>query len=142
MSDHKKNIKKRPFSISFKGTTSLTKQSFREECDMNNIISKFHRTGELPLNFSNVEAQYGVAPTQDLKEALDTIQNLKNEFNDLSEKDKERFEGSYVKYAEFLDEFENFDLDSYVDAQQPQELASEDGENPAPARPAEQNAPD
>ncbi|AXL14518.1 internal scaffolding protein [Microviridae sp.] len=146
MSDQQKKAEKqpdnRPYAISFIDSVSLTKQSFKAECDMNNIIAKFHQTGELPRSTHNIEPQYGEVPSQDLKEALDTIDNLKREFYDLPKKDQERFNGSYVEYAHFLDEFESFDMDAYLDAQHSQEQGSENDENPPAVAPAEQNAPD
>ena len=36
---------------------SRTQQSFRDECDINNILRKFNVTGELPLG--SVQPQYG-----------------------------------------------------------------------------------
>lgn len=46
----------------------LTKQSFKEECDVNNIVDTFLRTG-IVLGQNKREAQYGEAPDQTLFEA-------------------------------------------------------------------------
>lgn len=59
-----KNKKKRPYSISFKGVTSLAKQSFKDECDVNNVIERFTRTGKLD-HLNPRSPQYGEAPEMD-----------------------------------------------------------------------------
>ncbi|AXL14568.1 internal scaffolding protein [Microviridae sp.] len=66
----KKNPRKR-VQISFKSPT-LTKQYFKDECDINNIVNRFQETGQIPLT-NNLDPQYGFAPTMDLKTALDLV---------------------------------------------------------------------
>lgn len=58
----------RPHAISFEGVQKVTRDSFRDECDVNKIIERFHSTGQLPPGRAE-KAQYGDAPTQTLFEA-------------------------------------------------------------------------
>lgn len=39
------------------GGESMTKQSFKDECDINVIMARYERTGQMPL--SNVQAMFG-----------------------------------------------------------------------------------
>lgn len=64
MPEQKRKSKKRKHSISFADSPSLTKQSFKDECDVNKIVDRFTRTGQLDhLRPGNPE--YGEAPHLD-----------------------------------------------------------------------------
>ncbi len=84
---------------------SLTKQYFKDECDINNIVNKFQETGNIPLQ-NNMDPQYGDAPDLDLKTALDLVHNLNAEFNDLNLDIQEKFGHDPKKYAQFLSNYE------------------------------------
>lgn len=60
--------KNRKHAISFKGVQSLTKQSFKDECDYNAIIDRYTRTGKIE-HVARITPQYGVAPDMTLHEA-------------------------------------------------------------------------
>lgn len=84
---------------------SLTKQYFKDECDINNIVKKFSDTGQLPVQ-NNLEPQYGDVPNMDLKEALDMVQFARQEFDELSTVDKDRFGQNFHNYCQFLSDYE------------------------------------
>lgn len=90
----------------FCSESTLTKQSFKDECNINKIVQKFAATGQMP-NLNNLEAQYGEAPTIDLKESLDLVKNLHREFDDLTPEIQARFGGNAQNYAQFLSDYEN-----------------------------------
>ena len=92
-------------SISFLNEPKQTKQYFKDECDINNIVGKFVETGQLPTNIKS-DPQYGESPTIDLKTALDLVKNLHTEFNDLPEDVQEIFGKKPEHYAQFLSDFE------------------------------------
>jgi len=58
----------RPHSISFVGVQAKTKQSFRDECDVNKIVDRFTRTGEI-THTARIKPQFGDAPDQDFHTA-------------------------------------------------------------------------
>jgi len=64
----KKESSKRPHAISFAGATSLVKQSFKDECDVNKIVDRFTRTGQID-HLARQKPQYGDAPDQNFFEA-------------------------------------------------------------------------
>lgn len=84
---------------------SLTKQYFKDECDINNIIKKFTQTGQI-TNLNNKQPIYGEAPETDFKSALDTVKNLHREFAELSTEQRDLFEDDPEKYGLFLEDFE------------------------------------
>lgn len=99
------NTRKR-VQITFSEPT-LTKQSFKNECDINQVVAKFVQTGQLPLT-NNQEPQYGDAPDQDidLKSSIDTVNQLKSEFYELSPEMQKSFKGNFKNYAQFLSDYE------------------------------------
>ncbi|AXL15212.1 internal scaffolding protein [Microviridae sp.] len=90
--------------ISFTKPT-LTKQSFKQECDINYIVKKFQTTGQLPIS-NTLEPQFGNAPTIDLKESLDLVKNLHREFDELPAKIKAVFGNDPSNYGQFLSDYE------------------------------------
>lgn len=62
---------------------SRTKQSFRDECDINVMMRKWNNNGVMPTP-STVEPQYGdFSNVQDYMEAFDTIQDARDQFMEL-----------------------------------------------------------
>lgn len=96
------NTRKR-VQITFNEPT-LTKQSFKHECNINNIINKFSETGQIP-NINQLEKQYGFAPNIDLKTSLDMVKNLNEEFENLDPKIQQEFDNNPRNYAAFLQEY-------------------------------------
>lgn len=47
---------------------SMTKQSFKDECDIHRIVNRYAETGIIPVT-NSVEPQYGDAPTMSAHEA-------------------------------------------------------------------------
>lgn len=80
---------------------SLTKQSFRDECNINNIVNRFTNTGQLPTS-NKGEPHYDFAPNIEFKEALDLTKKLHSEFNNLTAEEREQFDNNPTQYAEFL----------------------------------------
>ena len=104
--DSTKVQKRKRVQISFKDSPSLTKQSFKDECNINNIISKYENHGILPGNIHQ-NATYSYAPNLELKEALDLVKNHQENFEDLPENIQEIFGQNSNNYFEFLDKFES-----------------------------------
>jgi len=79
-----------------------TKQSFKDDCDINKIIARHTRTGQIGhLNKNN--PGYGYATSQDFSEAMRTITDAQNGFNDLSEEIQNRFNndpGALLDFAQ------------------------------------------
>lgn len=58
----------RRHAISFKDATDLTRQSFKEQCDVNNIVRTFATTGVI-THLARIAPEFGDAPTMDLHQA-------------------------------------------------------------------------
>lgn len=62
------------------GATSRTKQSFKDECDVNFIIEQFQSTGVLKHQQNKVPQYIDVTAAGDLQSSIEAVQAAKKEF--------------------------------------------------------------
>ena len=79
---------------------SRTKQKFAKECDINNIMKRFHRDGALD-HYAKHSGWYGEVPAIDLREALEVAERAKQVFEDLPSNVRKRV-GDPVGFLEFV----------------------------------------
>lgn len=86
---------------------SMTKQSFRDECDINTIMRRYETTGEIThLNRRNPE--YGdFTDVKTFHEAMNIVQTANQAFSDLPASVRDRFGNDPAKMLEFLQNPEN-----------------------------------
>lgn len=78
-------------TLDFTGQESRTKQQFKDECDINQIMAKYARTGVLPIPV-NSRAVYGDYSTPfDFQEAQDLIIRAQQQFESLPSGLRNRF---------------------------------------------------
>jgi len=85
---------------------SLTKQSFSAECDINNIMRKYQKTGAID-HVNKHEASYGFATSMDFQEALDTITRGQTMFDELPSSIRTKFENDPKKFLDFVQDEKN-----------------------------------
>lgn len=86
----------------------VTKQSFKDECDVNKIIERFERTGELPQG-SRV-MQYGdFSSVFTFEEAQERLLAAQEAFEELPARVRERFGNDIGVLVEFASREENAD---------------------------------
>lgn len=94
--------------VDFKGEKSLVDPSFEKEADINAIMAKYTKTGELPGVFSS--PQYGdFSSVGDYKEALDMVRHAQHSFMSLPSSVRDRFHNDPAKLIEFLSDENNLD---------------------------------
>lgn len=81
---------------------SLTKQAFKEQCDINNILAKYQKTGVLD-HIAMYEPHYGEMSGETYKEQLDQVTFAQTMFNDLPSAAREYFEHDPSKFLDFMD---------------------------------------
>jgi phage internal scaffolding protein len=87
---------------------SLTKQSFRDECDINNILRQFNVTGELPTG--SVQPQYGdFSGITDYQSALNAVMAAQDSFLQLPAKVRAKFDNDPALFVEFASDEANRD---------------------------------
>lgn len=97
----------RPGKVDEKGGIQYTtEQAHKRECDINEIIKKYDKTG-LILHVSKIEAQFGDLTGRDFKTMNDKVANMKSQFELLPVEIKKEFEQSPAKLLEFMENPEN-----------------------------------
>jgi len=81
---------------------SRTKQQFKEECDVNNILKKYRATGLL-THIRATKPQYGdFTQVTDFQSAMDQVQRAQDAFLKLPAKVRSRFRNDPSELVEFL----------------------------------------
>lgn len=118
------------FGLACEPGSSLTKQAFKEDCDINKILAKVQRTGMLE-HLASGEPFYGdVSELVDYKEALNVIKRANDLFLEMSPEIRERFDNDPAKMISFLENKENLKeaIDLGMVIKQPEKPV--DGQNP------------
>ena len=81
---------------------SLTKQAFKSECDINNIMRKWRNTGVI-THIRNSAGQYGdFSSVSDYQSALNAVMDAQDSFMALPSQLRSRFENDPAKLLSFL----------------------------------------
>jgi len=83
-----------------------TKQSFRDECDINLIMAKYQKTGALS-HVNNYGANYGFATSIDFTEAMQLIRTAQEMFDGLPSSIRTRFDNDPAVFLEFVQDADN-----------------------------------
>lgn len=89
--------------IDFSTSPSMTKQSFKAECDINNILVKYQKTGVFD-HVKKYEPQYFDATETDYHEAMNTVVQAQEMFEDLPSKAREYFNNDPASFLKFFDD--------------------------------------
>lgn len=89
------------YTISFKNVESMTKQSFKDECNINNIMAKFQKTGMIN-HYANHAPQYLDIPAIDYHEAQNIIATANSMFEELPSSARAKFENNPERFLEFV----------------------------------------
>lgn len=97
-------------SVPFKTTGKpRTHQSFKQECDINNIMKKYMKNGVLPELIKR-DPRYGdFSNVPDYQTSLETVQMAHDQFNALSAKVRERFNNDPANFLAFVHDDKNID---------------------------------
>nr|QJB19687.1 MAG: internal scaffolding protein [Microvirus sp.] len=84
----------------------LTQQQFKDECDINRIVSRIMKTGVMPG--TDTQALYGdFSSVPDLLEAQNTIIRAEAQFMALDAKTRARFHNDPAEFLDFVHQPEN-----------------------------------
>lgn len=87
---------------------SRTKQQFKEECDINNIISRFLKTGV--LNFTSKNApRYGDVTAIEYQDAMLKVAQARTLFAELPAAIRSRFDNEPAQFLAFVQDEKNRD---------------------------------
>lgn len=95
-----------PVRISFEGTQSRTEQHFKKECDVNQILAKYQRTGAI-THWTQREPTYGEIPFGSLQEAIQMVEQAQESFNALPSQVRKRFQNDPAQFLAFVQDPSN-----------------------------------
>ena len=84
------------------------KQSFKDECDINQIMAKYQKTGAI-THFAKHSPSYGFASSMDFNAAMQLISQAQTMFDELPSKLRARFDNSPDKFLDFVQDPANGD---------------------------------
>lgn len=120
---------------------SRTKQSFKAECDINTIISRFLKTGILDFAQKN-EPRYGDCTGIEYQNAMQTVAEAKSLFNDLPAALRARFANEPANFLDFVQDEKNREEAQALGLLKEPVAASEALPATPPAPPALASSPD
>lgn len=107
--DEKDYIKRHPDAIVCLDE-SLTKQSFAEECDINEILRRAANGQDLSATLNTRVAQYGdFTNIPDFRESLDLVNRANAAFMQFDWQLRERFANDPARLMDFLNDDKNLD---------------------------------
>jgi len=92
--------------IDFTGDPGKTDQSEAKDCDINNIVATYHKTGVLP-NQRGLGLFADVSDAPSYQDALQTVINAENAFMALDAKIRKRFDNDASQMLSFLEDANN-----------------------------------
>lgn len=87
--------------------TGRTKQSFKDECDINKILKRFQDKGQLPQNMKSGQIYGDFSEIADYQTSLNKVISAKNTFDSLPAKVRERFSNDPWKFLSFASDANN-----------------------------------
>lgn len=95
--------------ITVNKSPSMTDQSFADDCDINTIVQRFLKTGEV-THLNNFQGKYAdVSEIKDLAESMVQVQYAKEAFMSLPSRIRNRFNNDPVELIDFLADSKNKD---------------------------------
>lgn len=86
---------------------SRTRQSEREDCDINAVMARYERTGII-THTKQIQGQYGdFSNIPSYQEAMNQIMLAQNQFNSLPSDLRKQFENDPVQFVHFMDNPDN-----------------------------------
>ena len=112
---------------------TMTKQSFREECDINNIMAKFQVTG-MATHINEHQPQYGFATSHQFFESMQIVAKANTMFEELPSSIRAKFRNDPAQFLDFVqdpnnaEELREMGLAKRTEPQKPKTPPSLEGE--------------
>lgn len=87
---------------------SKTKQSFKDQCNINKIVDRFQRTGVLPAT-QNALPRFMDVPQTDLLSALNLVREAESLFYQVPAQIRKKVNNNPVEFLQFIQNPDNMD---------------------------------
>lgn len=93
-------------ALDFSASKNRTKQEFKDECDINQILAKYVKTGVI-THSAKFGGQYMDCPAFDFREAMEKVAQAEMMFIELPAKVRERFRNDPGQFLQFVQDPKN-----------------------------------
>lgn len=93
-------------SITFPAQSPVTKQEFRDECDVNRIMARHLATGQMPV-MNQRAPQYLDVSGIDFQQSMEFVAGAKTLFNELPSAIRNRFKNDPAEFLDFCSQEKN-----------------------------------
>jgi len=100
---------------------SRAKQSMKDECDINNILRQYQKTGVINHVRDNPGQYVDLPEVPDYQEALNIVIAAGEAFDSLPGSVRQRFNNDAATFLEFMDEENNYDESVELGLREPEE---------------------
>lgn len=100
---------------------SMTKQEFKDESDINNIMARFERTGVDTFASAN-EQRYGDATSVDFQHAMNIVIQAESMFAEMPAPLRKRFDNDPAEFLRFIDNPANVEESIKLGLRRPPEV--------------------
>lgn len=99
---------RRRVQIDFSKEPVVTQQHCKDECDINFILNRYARTGELPTNINPKVASYAdCSSIPNYRDSMEQVLKAQSMFDSLPSKIRKRFGNDPVAFLEFVNNPDN-----------------------------------
>jgi phage internal scaffolding protein len=126
-----KNIYSASERVALRCGPGRTKQAFKEECDINNILNRYQRTGNIEHR-ARWEPVYMAIDPIDFQTAMDTVATAKTMFEELPSDLRKKFGNSPGAFLSFVQDPGNLEEMIQLGLASPDRRASADLEPDGP----------
>jgi len=92
--------KKQRLQISFNTDSRWTKQAFKDECDINNIMGRYIASGEIPA-LNQTAPQYLDTTGLEFQQAMEFVAGAQSMFEELPSSIRNRFQNDPASFLDF-----------------------------------------
>ena len=104
---------------------SMTKQSFKDECNINKIMAKFQKLGAI-THYAKHAPTYGDATHTELHDALNIVAEANTMFEELPSLLRKKFDNDPEKFLEFVNNDKNLEEMRELGLAEPSTLAEKE----------------
>lgn len=110
--DKSKNVQKAkrivPRHLKTFDEPGMTKQSFKDECDINKIMARFQKTGAID-HYAAYAPQYDVVTSTNLHEAMNIVADAETMFEELPSSLRKKFHNDPSEFLDFVQDENNLE---------------------------------
>lgn len=99
---------RRPVRLDFKDDLGKTRQEFKKETDINQILKKYQKTGLLTF-VNRHQGSYGDFTGIDLRSSIETFEKASDMFMEMPSEMRKHFQNDPIEFLNFVNDKDNFE---------------------------------